>query len=91
MAVTRRACRHYDVQDSRRLRSGTLVMVSSFSKLQNIPELKVGHAKIFNFSPKTYKLSNSISRDSGDSPDSNYAKYVNYGYEIREKIPIISP
>jgi hypothetical protein len=28
MAVTRRACRHYDLQDSRRLRSGTLVMVS---------------------------------------------------------------
>ena len=53
--------------------------------------MKVGHAKIFNFSPKTYKLSNFISRDSGDSPDSNYAKYVNYGYEIREKIPIISP
>jgi len=28
MAVTRRARRHYDVQNSRRLRSGTLVMVS---------------------------------------------------------------
>jgi hypothetical protein len=65
--------------------------LSSFSKLQNIPELKVGHAKIFNFSPKTYKLSNSIFRDSGDSPDSNYTKYINYGCEIREKIPIISP
>jgi hypothetical protein len=59
--------------------------LSSFSKLQNIPELKVGQAKSFNFSPKTYKLPNSISRDSGDSPDSNHTKYVNYGYEIREK------
>ena len=47
--------------------------------------------KIFNFSSKIYKLPNSISRDSGDSLDSNHTKYVNYGYEIREKIPILSP
>jgi hypothetical protein len=66
-------------------------ILSSFAKLQNVPELKVGHAKIFNFSPKTYKLPNSISRDSDDSPDSNHTKYVNYGCEIREKISILSP
>jgi hypothetical protein len=54
------------------------ITLSSFSKLQNITELKVGHAKIFNFTPKIYKLPNSISRDNDDSPDSNYTKYVNY-------------
>jgi hypothetical protein len=65
--------------------------ISSFAKLQNIPELKAGHAKIFNFSPKTYKLSNSISRDSGDSPDSNHTKYVNYECLDLKEIGVIFP
>jgi hypothetical protein len=54
-----------------------------YRRLQNskaFAGLKVGHAKIFNFSPNVYKLSNSISRDSGDSSDSNHTKYINYGY-----------
>jgi hypothetical protein len=47
--------------------------------------------KIFNFCHKAQKLLRYISRDSGDSPDSNYTKYINYGCEIREKVPIIFP
>jgi hypothetical protein len=65
--------------------------ISSFSKLQKFSELKIEHAKIFNFSPKTCKLSNSISRDSYNPPDSNHTKCINYGCEIREKTPIIFP
>ena|SRR2546421_12580402 len=65
--------------------------LSSFSKLQGLPELKVGHAKIFNFSPKTYKLSDSISRDSGDSPDSNHTKCVNYECLDLKEIGVMFP
>ena len=63
-------------------------METWFSKLCG---MKVGHAKIFNFPPNIYDLSNSIPRDSGDSPDSNHTNYINYGCEIREKIPIVFP
>ena len=59
--------------------------------IQNIPKLKVGHAKIFNFTPKTYELLNSISRDSENSPDSNHTKYVNYGCLDLKEIGVIFP
>jgi hypothetical protein len=54
-------------------------MTWGYRRLQNFKAfagLKVGHAKIFNFSSNVYKLSNSIFRDSGDSPGSNYTKYI---------------
>jgi hypothetical protein len=73
---------------------GILPLYITYRRFQNskaFAGLKIGQAKIFNFSPNIYKLSNSISRDSGDSPDSNYTKYINYGYRIREKILIIFP
>jgi hypothetical protein len=54
-------------------------------------ELKMGHAKIFNFSPKMYKLSNSISRDSGDFPYSSHTKYVNYECLGLKEIGVIFP
>jgi hypothetical protein len=66
-------------------------VVSSFSKLQNIPGLKVEHAKIFNFSLSECKLSNSTSRDSGDSPDSNHTKYINYECLDLKEIGVIFP
>jgi hypothetical protein len=53
--------------------------VARYRRLQNskaFAGLKVGRAKIFNFSPNIYKLSNSISRDRGDSSDSNHTKYI---------------
>jgi hypothetical protein len=68
--------------------------MSEYRRFQNskdLPGLKVGHAKIFNFSPKTYKLLNSISRDSGDSPDSNHIKYVNYECLDLKEIGVIFP
>jgi hypothetical protein len=72
-------------------RVGNYVIVSWFSKVQNIPELKVGYTKFFNFSSKTYKLPNSISGDNGDSPDSNYTKYVNYKGLDLKKMGVIFP
>jgi hypothetical protein len=65
-----------------------------YRRLQNskaFAGLEVGHAKMFNFSPNVYKLSNSISRGSGDSSDSNYTKYINYGCKTREKIGAVFP
>jgi hypothetical protein len=49
------------------------------------------HAKIFNFSLETYKLSNSISRDSSDSPYSTHTKYVNYECLNLKEIGVIFP
>jgi hypothetical protein len=63
------------------------VRLSSFAKLCG----KAPSLKIFNFCYKAQKLLRYISRDSGGSPDSNYTKYINYAYKIREKIPIIFP
>jgi hypothetical protein len=62
-----------------------------FQNSKAFAELKVGHAKIFNFSPNKYKLSNSISRDSGDSPDSNHTKYINYEYLDLKEIGVVFP
>jgi hypothetical protein len=68
--------------------------IGFYRRLQNskaFAGLKVGHAKMFNFSPNAYKSLNSISRGSGDSSDSNYTKYINYGCEIREKMGVVFP
>jgi hypothetical protein len=66
-------------------------MISSFSKLCGILEVKVGHAKIFNFSPNVCKLSISISRDSRSSPDSNLIRYMDYGCLDLKEIGVIFP
>ena len=65
--------------------------VSSFSKLCGILGLKVGHTNIFNFSPNIRKLSNSISRDSGGSSDSNHTRYIDYGCLDPKEMGIIFP
>ena len=72
----------------------TSFCAKSYRHFQNSAEfwsLEIGYAKIFNFSPNVCTLSNSISRDSACSPDSNHTKYINYGCELREKVPIIFP
>jgi hypothetical protein len=68
-----------------------LLGLSSFSKLCGILELKVGHANIFNFSPNIRNLSNSISRDSGGSSDSNHTRYMDYGCRDPKEMGIIFP
>jgi hypothetical protein len=65
--------------------------VSSFSKLCGILELKVGHANIFNFLPNIRNLSNSISRDSGGSSDSNHTRYMDYRCLDPKEMGIIFP
>jgi hypothetical protein len=69
----------------------TVVTYRRFQNCKDLPGLKVGHGKIFNFLPNTYKLLNSISRDSGDSLDSNYTKYINYKYLGLKEIGVIFP
>jgi hypothetical protein len=71
----------------RDLKSGDIVV---FKTLRENAE-SGSDAKIFNFCHKAQKLLRYISRDSGGSSDSNHTKYINYGCEIREKIPIIFP
>jgi hypothetical protein len=76
------------------LNSTNFSVLRYYRRLQNskaFAGLKVGHTKIFNFSPNVYKLSNPISRDSGDSPDSNYTKYINYEYLDLKEIGVIFP
>ena len=68
-----------------------LTQISSFSKLCGILELKIGHANIFNFSPNIRNLSNSISRDSGGSSDSNHTRYMDYGFLDPKEMGIIFP
>jgi hypothetical protein len=71
--------------------NGAEDVVSSFSKLCGILELKVGHANIFNFSPNIRNLSNSISRGSGGSSDSNHTRYMDYGCLDPKEMGIIFP
>src|SRR5580704_7534688 len=70
---------------------GWLVLYRRFQNSKDFPSRKVGHAKIFNFSLRACKLLNSISRDSGDSPDSNHTKYVNYECLHLKEIGVIFP
>jgi hypothetical protein len=65
--------------------------IRRFQNSKIFPSLKVGHAKIPNFTSKTHKLPNSISRDSDDSPDSNHTKYVNYECLDLKEIDVIFP
>ena len=66
----------------------------NYRRFQNSKDLlvsQVGHAKIFNFSPETYKLPNSISGYSSNSPDSNHTKCVNYECLDLKEIGVIFP
>ena len=62
-----------------------------FQNSKDLLESQVGHAKFFNFSPKTYKLPNSISRDSDNSSDSNHTKCVNFECVDLKEIGVIFP
>jgi hypothetical protein len=68
----------------------TGVHIVVFKTLRKIPSLK-GRMRKFSTCHKAQKLLRHISRDRGGSPDFNHTKYINYGCEIREKMPIIFP
>jgi hypothetical protein len=67
------------------------ILISSFSKLQGIPESGGRAWDFFNFCHKAHKLLSHITKYRAESPNFKDTKYVNYRRKIREKTPLLFP